>query len=179
MPPQDLCRTQTAAQTVTNAVTPLTAGTRTAFANSLYDGAEFAFHALLATSRGATATAANVVVELLVGGAVIRTLTIPTTTVSGHLGSAKVEGRFTVRSTGAGGTAMVSLRVNEAISNADATPNGNAELVWHDPIPAVAAAAATAVDTTVDQTVEVRARLDAAVANLSMHMYHCTIDRVR
>jgi hypothetical protein len=179
MPQQNLSLTQTTAQTVTNATTNLTAGTLSVPKETSYAGAEWLFNALIHTSRGATATAANVIVELLVGGAVIRTLTIPTTTTSGHLGSAKLEGRLTCRTTGAGGTAMVTLRVSEAISNADATPNGNPELVWHDPIPATTAAAATTVDTTVDQTFELRARLDAAVANLSMHMYTDSIQRVR
>lgn len=179
MPQQSLSLTQTTAQTVTNATTNLTAGALTAPKDSIYAGAEWLFSALLHTSRGATATAANVIVELLVGGAVIRTLTIPTTTTSGHLGSAKVEGRLTCRTTGAGGTSMVTLKVDEAISNADATPNGNALLVWHDPLPATTAAAATTVDTTVDETLELRARLDTAVANLSLHMYHCTIRRER
>lgn len=179
LPPQNLSQSQTSAQTVTNATTNLTSGARTVAGNALYDGAEFLFSALLHTSRGATATAANVIVELLVGGAVTRTLTIPTTVTSGHLGSARVEGRLTVRTTGVGGTAMVTLRVDDSISNADATPNGNAVLAWHDPIPAVAAAAASAFDTTIDQSLELRARFDTAVASLSMHMYHDTIQRVR
>jgi hypothetical protein len=74
---------------------------------------------------------------------------------------------------------MVTLRVDDSISNASATPNGNPLLVRHDPIPATSAAAATTVDTTVDQTLEVRARFDAAVANLSMHAYHLSITRER
>ncbi len=179
MPPQNLCRTQTSSQSVTASLTPLTAGVRVAPGNSLYDGAEFAFHAMIHTARGATATAANIIAELIVNGVTIRTVTIPTTIVSGDLGSAKVEGRFTVRSTGVGGTAMITLMVHESISNADATPNGNAVLARFDPLPAPVPAAATAVDTTIDQSVELRTRMDAAVANLSLIMYHCTIDRVR
>jgi hypothetical protein len=178
-PQQALNLTQTTAQTVTNATTNLTAGALTVPKDSQYAGAEYLFSGLIHTSRGATATAANVIVELLVGGAVIRTLTIATTTTSGHLGSARIEGRLTCRTTGAGGTAMVSLRVDDSISNASATPNGNPLLVRHDPIPATTAAAATTVDTTVDQTLEVRARFDTAVANLSMHAYHLTIRRER
>jgi hypothetical protein len=179
MPQQNLSLTQTTAQTVTNATTNLTPGSLNAPGNSLYAGAEYLLSALLHTSRGATATAANVIVEILVGGAVVRTLTIPTTTTSGHLGSAKVEARFTCRTTGASGTCMVSLRVDDSISNASATPNGNPLLVRHDPIPATTAAAATTVDTTTDTTLEVRARFDTAVASLAMHMYHATIRRER
>jgi hypothetical protein len=179
MPQQNLNLTQTTAQTVTNATTNLTAGALTVPKDSQYVGAEYLFSGLLHTSRGATATASNVVIELLVGGAVVRTLTIATTTTSGHLGSARIEGRLTCRSLGAGGTAMVTLRVDDSISNASATPNGNPLLVRHDPIPATTAAAATTVDTTVDQTLEVRARFDTGVANLSMHAYHLTIRRER
>ena len=178
-PPQSLSLTQSTALTVTNATTNLTPGALTVPGNALTAGAEFQFSALIHTSRGATATAANVIVEILVGGAVVRTLTIPTTTTSGHLGSAKIEGRLTCRTTGASGTCMVTLKIDEAISNADATPNGNPLLVWHDPIPAATAAAATTVDTTVDETLEVRARFDTAVANLAMHMYHATIRKER
>jgi hypothetical protein len=179
MPQQTLALTQTAAQTATNATTNLSAGTHSVPKESIYLGAEWVLAALLHTSRGATATAANVIIEVLVNGAVIRTLTIPTTTTSGHLGSAKIEARFTCRTTGASGTAMVTLWVAEAISNADASPNGNALLVWNDPLPAAAAAAATTVDTTADVTLELRARFDTAVANLAMHMYHDTINRAR
>lgn len=178
--PEDLdVLTQTTAQTVTNAITNLSAGSLSIPADAAIAGSEWQFEAMVHTSRGATATAANLVIELLVGGSAIRTLTLATTTTSGHLGYAMIRGRFSVRTAGGSGTAMVTLAATETVTTATATPATVDARIAHDPAPATSAAAATAYDTTAATTLELRARFSAAVANLSAHMYDCTIRRVK
>ncbi len=171
--------TLTTQQTVNGATTNLTAGTLLVPANSLAVGSEFEFRGLIHTARGATATASNVVVQLVAAG-VTKQVTIATTVVNGDLGYAILMGRMTVRTAGAGGTFMPTLQVEHVIATA---AGGNPAVidarVIQDPAPSVAVVAASAINTTVDQTLELRAGFSAGVANLIMHMYECSIKRVK
>ena len=171
--------TQTTSLSQTNSTTNLTPGTYTIPADMSQSGSEYDFSAYLHASRGTDATAANLVIELLVAGSVIRTLTIAIAVTISSFGHAIVRGKLSVRTTGAGGTAMVTLFAHQTVSAMTATPLTIPEQTAQDPAPATTAPATTTIDTTVTRTLELRARMDAAVADLTIYAMDMTIAKVR
>jgi hypothetical protein len=166
--------TQTSAQTATAATTNLTAGTYTVPASHLEVGSEYEFEATLYTGRGATLTATNVIIELLVAGTAVRTLTIAINASSTQNRGGKVYGRLTVRTTGASGTMMVSLQcLNDIAGTAGAIVDNI------DPARSATSPGTTAIDTTATKTLELRARLSAATATCYLHLLHTTIVKVK
>lgn len=169
--------TETTAQTVTNGTTSLTAGTLTAPANSLYVGAEYQLDAWLYAGRGVTLAARDVIVELLVAGVLIRTNTIAINAIATNDGIGFARGRITCRTTGASGTALISL---ETGSDFAALAAAKGPWTWtRDPAPSATSPTTTTVDTTVDNTIQLRARLSGATATVYLHVTHSTITKVR
>jgi hypothetical protein len=151
----------------------VTAGPYTIPANTLEDGSHYCVDVLAFAGRGATVTATNVIVELLINAVVIRTLTIAINVAANSNGVIRIEGRVTVRTTGAGGTALVTLH---ALSqNVTATT----VVINVDPAASGTAVSATTVDTTASRTIEVRARLSAATATCYVQMLHSNTTKVR
>lgn len=166
--------TQTGAISVTNSTANQTLASATVAANDWAVGAEYQFEGLVHVSRGATATAANLVIELLVGGSVVRTLTIVIPTGSGSNRMAHVFGWVTCLTTGSSGTCQITLRALQDLTGSA----GNSNHVT-DPAPTTAPPAATTVNTTISRAIEVRARMSAAVASLTMYCTHPSLARVR
>lgn len=168
--------TQTTAQSQTNSTANVTAGTLSVAANSVAVGSQFEVDALLRTLRGTTATAADLVIELLFGGVVIRTLTLATTTGNGNAGGVRVRGVITVRSTGSSGSAVITLSGLESVTQGGSVPNDTAPHFVSNPA-FNQNTTATTIDTTVANTIELRARMSAAVANLTVTLLDCIIKR--
>jgi hypothetical protein len=166
--------TQTTAQTATASTTNLTAGAFTIPANTLEVGSQYEWEAVFYAGRGATATATNLIVELLVNGAVVRTNTIAITTTATQNRGGVARGRITVRTVGAGGTMMCSLQ-----SDHDLGGTAGAVTTAIDPARSATSPGTTAIDTTQARTTELRMRLSAATATVYVHMLHCTLRRVR
>lgn len=164
--------TQTTAQLQTATVTNVTPGAYTIPANSLEAGSEYLCEFVLFAGRGATLTATNLIVELLANGAVVRTLTLAINIGASFIGGAKVEGRMTARTIGAGGTMMYTLCATQTIVAAAAA-------LSFDPPPTGAAVGTTALDTTANRTLEMRARLSLATATCFVQLLHGTISKVR
>lgn len=166
--------TQNSQQTATNATTNLGAGAYTVLANSLETTSEYSFEGLFMTGRGATLTALNCVIELLVNGTAVRTLTfaIPTSATQNRGG--RVHGRLTMRTTGGSGTCMTSL-----IAYNDVVGTAGTLIESIDPARSATVPATTTIDTTVNRTIELRFRMSAAVATAYLHVLHCTITKER
>jgi hypothetical protein len=173
------CVTQSSALTQTNSTTNLTPGSYSIPANMPQVGSEYALEGYFHVSRGATATAANLVIELLINGTVIRTITLAIVTTASTFGHALVRGRITVRTTGAGGTCMVTLSAEHTVTIMTTTPETISPRRAMTPAPGTAAPATTAIDTTVARTIELRARMDAAVAALTVYAMDMTIKKIR
>lgn len=167
--------TQTTSQTQTASVTNLTNGTYSIPANFPEAGSVYEVEGLFYAGRGATVTATNLIIELLINAVVIRTLTIAINVTASAVRSGSFKGRISIRTIGAGGTAMVTLESDTDLANGTA---GTSQL-FVDPAPAAAAPATTAIDTTVARTVELRMRLSAATATVFVHMLHCNTRKVK
>lgn len=167
--------TLTTAQTQTASVTNVTAGTYTIPANFAIAGSEYGFEAWLYTGRGATTTATNVIIELLVNGTAVRTVTLAINVATNINRQIQVEGKITIRTIGAGGTMLVSLRT---LDDCVAAAAGVAAMTLN-PAPSATSPATTAIDTTVTRSLELRARLSATTATCYVHMTHCTISKTR
>jgi hypothetical protein len=137
-------------------------------------GAEYEWEAVFYAGRGATTTATNVIVELLIAGAVVRTNTFALTTTATQNRGGRARGRITIRTAGAGGTAMVSLQ-----SDHDLTGTAGTLVTAIDPARSATSPGTTAINTTLDRTTELRIRLSAATATVYTHLIHCTLRRVR
>ncbi len=166
--------TQTTAQTATAATTNLTAGAVTILAADLVAGAEYEWEAVFYAGRGATVTATSVIVELLVNAAVVRTNTLAITTSATQNRGGRARGRITIRSVGAGGTAMMSLQTSHDLGG---TVGALTDAI--DPARSATSPATTAIDTTANRTTELRLRLSAATATCYLHLLHCTLRKVR
>lgn len=163
---------QSAALTLTNSTANLSLGTFTVPANGWAVGDIYQFEALVHASRGATATAANLVIELLINAVVIRTTTLAISTTASTNRAAHVLGSINCLSLGATGSAQVVQLVYHDIT-------GTANAVSRDlqPAPGTASPTATTVDTTVARSIELRARMSAAVAALTIYATQASLTR--
>lgn len=166
--------TQTTAQTATASTTNLTAGSYTIAAGTLEVGSEYRWEAIFYAGRGATTTATNLVIEMLINGAVVRTNTLAITITASQNRGGRVVGRITTRTTGAAGTAMASLE-----SYHDLGGTAGALTATIDPARSASSPGTTAIDTTQARSTELRMRLSAATATCYVHMLHCTLTKVR
>jgi hypothetical protein len=114
------------------------------------------------------------VVELLINGAVVRTNTLTITTTATQNRGGRARGRITIRTTGAGGAAMVSLQ-----SDHDLTGTAGTLVTAIDPARSATSPGTTAINTTLDRTTELRVRLSAATATVYAHLIHCTLRKAR
>lgn len=147
----------TAVTTRTNSTTSLDGATFSAGANSIGSGDVYRFSGMLHYSRGATATAANINIDLMVAGTSrAGTGNMATNTTNGYNGTAWVEGYLTCIAAGSSGTALAVIRVLHTI------PSTTLVL-------AVTTSIATfTLNTTIANTLALRSIFSAAVANLSM-----------
>lgn len=178
--PIALALTQTTAQSQTATSTNVSPGVLTIPAAAWQVGSDFEFSCLLHWSRGATATASNLVIELNITGfaTLTRSITLATVVTLSAFGSAIVKGKITCRTVGGAGTAMITLTAIETITNASTTPNTVSPRIVQDPTPSATANAPTTINTTVSGTVELRARhATTGIANLALHMYEGTYIR--
>jgi hypothetical protein len=166
---------QTAALSATAATTNLSPGARTLTPADMPAGAVYRVNAILHAGRGANTTATSVIAELLLGGVVVRTLTVPITTGANAVRQALIEGSLTIRTAGADGAAMVNLMYS---GDMNVTSQGTLA-VLSSPAPSAAAPATTTINTTIDRTLELRCRLSAATATVFLHVMQCTIERVK
>lgn len=160
--------------TLTASTANLSLANFTVRANSWAVQDTYLLWARLVASRGATATAANLVVEMLVNGAVVRTHTLAIITTSGTNRSTDIRGLITCRSIGAGGSVQTELRAYH-----DITGTANAMTRALDPAPTTAHPATSALDTTAARTLELRARMSAAVASLTIYATHAGVGRTK
>ncbi len=167
------CVTQTTAQLQTASVTNVTPGAYTMAANTLEVGSEYVGLMQLFCGRGATVTPTNLIIEWLLAGVVIRTVTLAIQVGASTNGAVDIETCFTVRTIGAGGTAMLTMRVIQTVTAAS-PPS-----LTFNPVPTGVAVATTAIDTTASKTLEIRARLSAATATVYVQMLRGTIEKVR
>ncbi len=174
LPGPDALVTQTTAQTATASTTNLTAGSFSIPLNTLQVGSEYEWEAVFYAGRGATTTATNVIIELLVAGAAVRTNTIAITVTASQNRGGSVKARLTVRSVGAGGSMMASL---ESVHDLGGTAGAQVSTI--DPARSATSPATTAIDTTQARSTELRMRLSAATATVYLHMLHCTLRRVK
>jgi hypothetical protein len=96
-----------------------------------------------------------------------------TTTATQNRGG-RSYGKFTIMTTGASGTAKVTLE-----SNHDLGGTANTYLTTIDPARSATNPTATTIDTTVTRSTELRMRLSAATATVYLHLLHCTLRRTR
>lgn len=148
----------------TNTTANQTLVTYTVAANGWAAGEQYDFDALIYHSRGATALSSNIVVELLVAGAVVRTLTLVLSTTTSNSRAGHFTGHVRCITTGAGGTLQSGL-----FSMADYTGTANAPTRLLDPQPTTSAPASTALDTTASTALELRMRMSAAVTDLTLY----------
>lgn len=162
----------TTAQTQTATVTNLTAGSFNILANTLGAGTVYEWEAVFYAGRGATTTATNLIIELLIAGVVIRTHTLTIVATASQNRSGIARGIINVRTAGAGGTAAVSLQVNH-----DLTGTAGTVVQAIDPPRSATPPGTTVINTTIANTTELRMRLSAATATVYVHMFHCTLYR--
>lgn len=166
--------TQTSSLTQTNSTTNMTAGSYTIAANTLEVGSEYVFEGIFQAGRGATTTACNVVIEILLAGSVVATTSTAIITTASQNRSGQCRGTLTIRTLGASGTCMVSL---QTMSDA---PNAAGTITYaYAPAPTTSAPSTTTIDTTVSRSIEIRFRMSAAVATAYTHVVHSTITKLR
>jgi hypothetical protein len=143
------------ANTVTNTVASidLCGTTLTAPANTLVVGSRFRVTGTFRFTRGATATALNLLSDLSVGAALLTTPAIAANVTNGFSGSVEVDADLTIASTGAGGTARANI---VAITDCDNVATTGRVVTNFN--------AALAVDTTISNNMRLFGRMTAAVA---------------
>lgn len=149
-PPRGLVQAIVANASATAATTNLSGGVYTAPAFSITAGAVYRATLYFFWTHLAAATP-TLTAEFLINGAVVETVVLTPVAAAANY-SGKIEALFTCRTTGAGGTAMVSVQF---LSNA------GQDLV-NVPIGSLATAT-DAIDTTADRTLELRVRMTTAV----------------
>ena len=141
------------ANTVTNSVTSIDiSGTLVIPANTLAVGSRYRFTGSFRFTRGATATALNLLSDLDLGGTVLTTPVVAANVSNGFSGSVKVDGEFTIVSTGAAGTARAHIIATSDCDNA--TPTGKVVTNFN---------AALAINTTIANSVRLLGRMSLAV----------------
>lgn len=166
--------TQSSSLTQTNSTSNITAGTYTIPANTLEVGSEYVFEGIFQAGRTTTATACNVVIEILIGGIVAVTNTIAITTTTTQNRSGQCRGTLTIRTIGSSGTCMVSLQTISDVAGNSGTPT-----IVSAPSPGTGAPSTTNIDTTVSRTLELRFRMSAAVTAVYTHVLHSSIMKLR
>ena len=151
--------------TRTNSTTALTGASGTAFANTWNAGTAYRFSGMLNGTRGATATAANVVFRVVVSGTSEASAVLTTTVANGANFTCWVEGYVTCITTGSSGTAIAVIRF-AALNNATVNVAGSTGI------------ATFTLNTTVNNTLALTAEFSAAVADLSMTWQGANIMRV-
>lgn len=164
----------TTPQTVVAATTNLTAGQHTFLSGSLTATGLFQWEAIFYAGRGATTTATSLIIELLIAGSVVRTLTMAISTTANQNRGGHVRGLIDMRSIGSSGTAIVSLQAWHDLGG-----TAGAITTSIDPVRSATNPAATTINTTIDRTTELRMRLSAGTATVYAHMVHCWLNRLR
>jgi hypothetical protein len=142
------------ANTVTNSVASIDiSGTLVIPANTLAVGSRYRFTGSFRFTRGATATALNLMSDLDLGGTVLTTPAIAANVSNGFSGSVKVDGEFTIASTGAGGTARAHIIATSDCDNG--APAGKVVTNFN---------AALSINTTIANNVRLLGRMSLAVA---------------
>ncbi len=153
--------------TRTNSTTALEAATSSVPSATWRGGTCYRFSGMLLCTRGATATASFIVIDLMVAGvARASAVNIAVDVANGAVVSAWVEGYLTCLTTGSSGTAIATIRAS--VQN-----NGTVQL-FHS-----ASISTFTLNTTVANDLELRATFSAAVANLSMTWQGANIMKVR
>lgn len=173
-PPGGALVTQTTAQTQTATTTNLTAGSFS-IPVGLEVGSEYLWESMYYAGRGITLGLTNLIIELLVNGVAVRTVTLAIINTASQNRGGKCWGRISIRSLGAGGTMMCSLESHDDLVAAA----GGVAAITTDPARSATSPATTTIDTTVARTTEMRMRLSAATATVYVHMLHCTLTKVR
>jgi hypothetical protein len=132
-------------------------------ANSAAVGTIYKCEGYIVVSRGATATACNLTVEIVLGGTsyAAAAIVIPTTISTVHI--VHVVGYLLCRSIGAAGTFLANIWQQGDMGTAGSVNT---------------AASATTKDTTASQTISLTASMSAAVAALSTTWTHAVITRM-
>jgi hypothetical protein len=149
--------------TATNTTGTIVGASGSMQANSAAVGTIYKFEGHLVVSRGATATASSVVVEVTLNGTVYATTSVVTFVTPGT-GMMKVTGYLLVRSIGAAGTFIAN--VSTAPDFVASTGSANT------------AASATTQATTGALSMNLQAHMSVAVASLSITWAHAVISRV-
>ena len=164
----------TSSPSQTNSTTNIDLGSYTIPANSLFAGSDFSWEGYIYVSRGGTTTASNFVLEMLINGVVIQTITIAITTTATQNRQGRFSGRLAIRTVGGSGTCQCSLSGFHDIAG-----TAGAASIAMAPASATAAPGATTIDTTVSRSIQVRARTATAVANLTIYAVNAGWQRVR
>jgi hypothetical protein len=153
-----------AIQTTIASTTTIVAASFTAPAGSWRVGTLYKVEGYLVALRGATATASNVIIELLLGGTVFASVTIPITPSGG--GSALVTGYVLCLSTGAGGTFIANIKAPNDLADLTTV---TAATIWALNVGSSNTAAfGTTKSTAATQVVQLQARMSVAVSALSI-----------
>jgi hypothetical protein len=149
------CYAQRTTLGTVNALTTLLdlTGTYTIPANRLIVGSRFKAVCSFSFTRGATATACNILVNFRVGGGAITATLTPLTVVNGAIQTFGAEAEFTVLTTGAGGTCMAAMTAWGATAATAATD-----------LTAGVSNNALACNTTGTLAIKIDAQMSAAVA---------------
>lgn len=127
----------------------------------------YQFDGYLYVSRGATTTAANLVVEFLINTTVMQTATLAITTTTSQNRFAHVQALGTVRSLGISGSLQTALKVDHDVTG---TAGAVARAIF--PAPGTGHPSASLLNTTIVNALQVRARMSAAVAGLTIYCTH-------
>jgi peptidoglycan hydrolase-like protein with peptidoglycan-binding domain len=153
-----------AIQSTIASTSTIVAAAFTAPAGSWRVGTLYKLEAYLVATRGGTTTASNLIIELLLGGTVFASVTIPITPSGG--GSCLVNGYLLCLSTGASGTFIGNLRAPNDLGDLTAV---TAASVWSLQAGSYNTAAfGTTKSTAATQVVQLQARMSAAVSALSI-----------
>jgi len=153
-----------AIQSTIASTSTIVAAAFTAPAGSWRVGTLYKLEAYLVATRGGTTTASNLIIELLLGGTVFASATIPITPSGG--GACLVNGYLLCLSTGASGTFIANLRAPNDLGDLTAI---TAASVWSLQAGSYNTAAfGTTKSTAATQVVQLQARMSAAVSALSI-----------
>lgn len=147
----------------TNAVTDLSCCTFTYVGGSGVVGTTFTFQGWYSFLHTAAATP-TLTAEIVVNGAVVATAILTPVSAAATF-SGRIDGILTIRTTGAGGTAMAQVHFDanhSAVNSVDGSVN----------------TATFAIDTTVNRTLQLRVRMTTAVAANTVTVTNGLIDRL-
>jgi hypothetical protein len=151
---------------VTNATTTITPSTYTLPAGAFKGGEQFRFEAYGTFARGATATALNVVFDVMVNGVSVRSVSVVGNTTAATYGWS-FSGALTIRTLGAAGTFTCNAIAQIEQASATAASYSHSRT-----------AGTTVIDTTVNRTIAIRCNMSAAVASTTLTVTDSSILRV-